>query len=96
MRGSEGTALRILGEIGAAQDQFDLAEELTHQSIAVLEEIGDEYQRARGQLSLARMYAAQGKVTAAMTTLENCIPVFERSGAALDLEAARALLDEVA
>ena len=91
----ESTALRILGEVSTAQGQFGRAEEQIDQSLAVSESVGDEYERARSQLSLARLYIAQEKSIAARAVLEQCIPAFERLEAALDLSAARELWERI-
>jgi flagellin-specific chaperone FliS len=60
-----------------------------------LQQVGDEYANARSQLALARLYATQGDQTAALTTLEGCISIFERLEAALDLDAAHTLRQEM-
>ena len=96
MRPQEGTALCILGEVATARGQFSRAEEHIDQSLAVSESVGDEYERARSQFSLARLYVAQEKFIAARAALEQCIPAFERLAAALDLSAARKLWEEIA
>jgi predicted ATPase/class 3 adenylate cyclase len=91
MRGEEGSTLRVLGEIAEAQGQADLAAQRLQQSIEIQAEVGDEYERARSQLALTRLYISQEKPDDGAALLDKCTPVFERLGAALDLDAARAL-----
>lgn len=95
MRGEEGCSLRVLGEIALAQGQLDLAQERLDQSVTILEEVKDEYERARSQLALARLYAAQKQSQAALNVLGLCKTTFERLGADLDLNAARALQEAI-
>lgn len=91
MRGEEGSTLRVLGEIAEAQGQADPAAERLLQSIEIQAEVGDEYEKARSQLSLARLYISQTRSDDGAALLDQCTPVFERLGAALDLDAARTL-----
>jgi class 3 adenylate cyclase/predicted ATPase len=95
MRGEEGCALHVLGQIAIAQEKTDEAERLLQESLSIEEEVGDEYEAARIRLSLARLYAAQGKRKDKLATLDHCIQVFERLGAALDLAAAHALREKM-
>jgi hypothetical protein len=46
-------------------------------------------------LALARLHAAEGEPAAGLAALEQCMSVFERLGAALDLDAARALRQDM-
>ena len=91
MRGEEGCSLRVLGEIAAAQNRLTEAENLLADSIAILTQVGDEYEIARSRLALAITQAAQNNPAKASAMLDQCIPVFERLEAALDLAAARQL-----
>jgi tetratricopeptide (TPR) repeat protein len=96
MRGEEGIALRVLGEIATAQERFEEAEGHLNESLSILEEVGDAYEGARTQLSLARVYASQNKPEDGLAVLNRCIGVFQRLGASLDLAAARALRKDIA
>lgn len=91
MRGEEGNSLRVLGEIAQASDQLDLAAQRLTESLAVLEEVGHEYEAARSRLALAEVYIAQQKPEQALVMLAQCVPVFERLDAQLALAAARDL-----
>ncbi len=95
MRGEQGCALRVLGEIATAQEQFDQAKEYLQESISILEEVGDAYEGACTRLSLAQVHAYRAESTECLVALDHCIPVFERLGAALDLPAARALQKDI-
>ena len=89
--GEEGSSLRVLGEIARAQGDNQQAEQHLTDSLAVLQEVGDEYEMARTQLSLARLQLAKGDSAQASALLESCTAVFERLDAVLDLDAARGL-----
>jgi tetratricopeptide (TPR) repeat protein len=91
VRAEEGNALRVLGEIAARQGRFETAIEYLYESIAILEQVGDEYEQARSQLSLAMLHASLGDCQSAGSAVEACLPVFERLGAKLDLDGARTL-----
>jgi class 3 adenylate cyclase/predicted ATPase len=95
MQGEEGKSLCVLGESAIAQGQFSQARACLDASISLLRQVGDEYANARSQLALARLHATQGDQTAALTTLKDCMPIFERLEAALDLDAAHALRQEI-
>jgi len=96
MRGEEGCALRVLGEIATAQGQFEDAERLLDESLSVLKSVGDEYEWARTQLSLARLYASRGKSKAGLAAIDRCIEIFQQLDAATDLATVRALREEMA
>jgi hypothetical protein len=95
MRSEEGSTLRVLGEIAEAQSQADLAATRLRESIEIQAEVGDEYEKARSQLALAKLYVSQQKPNDGTNLLDQCTPVFERLGAALDLEAARTLCTNI-
>jgi class 3 adenylate cyclase/tetratricopeptide (TPR) repeat protein len=94
MRREEGCALRVLGEIATAQGQFDEAEGYLDESLSILKSVGDEYEWARSQLSLARLYACLEKTGESQTALDRCTEVFQRLGADLDMEAVCSLQQE--
>ncbi|HDQ70880.1 MAG TPA: tetratricopeptide repeat protein [Chloroflexi bacterium] len=100
MRAEEGCALRTLGKLAVARGQIEEALQALGErpggSVAILDEVGDEYEKARSQLCLARVYASAGQPAAAQATLDDCEGVFERLDAALDRQVARALRDEMA
>jgi class 3 adenylate cyclase/tetratricopeptide (TPR) repeat protein len=95
MRGEEGRALRALGQTATAAGQAKEAEQYLAESLAILQEVGDEYESAQSQLSLARLHVSQGAWDKGSSAVERCLPVFERLSAALDLEAARSLRHEI-
>lgn len=93
MRGEEGCSLRLLGEIALAQRKLDQAGAYLHESLSILKEVGEEYESARSHLALARLCIAEGKTEEGLSMAAQCIPTFDRLGAALDLSAARALTE---
>jgi tetratricopeptide (TPR) repeat protein len=96
MRGDEGHALRALGEVATTYGDMARAERDLRESIAILQEVGQKYGTALSQLALARVLVSQGRLEEARHALDQCVPVFERLEAALDLERARALLEAMA
>src|SRR5690606_13623348 len=88
VRGEEGSSLRVLGEIAAAGNRLEEGESYLKQSITMLQEVGDQFEQARSQLSLAHLYEQWGKPGQAKAALADCLPIFEQLDAAL--EAARA------
>jgi hypothetical protein len=73
-----------------------MAERDLRESIAILHEVGQEYGTALSQLALARFLVSQGRLEEARQALDQCVPVFERLEAALDLERASALHEAMA
>jgi uncharacterized protein HemY len=96
MRTEEGNALRVLGQVCAAQQQWPEAEQLLNDSLSVLEEAHDAYETARTRLALAQFYDAQGRGAEALTAIDQCLEVFDRLNAQLDLTAARTLRGQAA
>jgi tetratricopeptide (TPR) repeat protein len=86
VRREEGLALRALGEIATTQEKWPEAEELLKESLSILKGVGEEYEWARSQLSLARVYACLEQPDACQSALDSCTEVFNRLGASLDLE----------
>ena len=78
MRAEEGKSLRVLGETAAARGQFERARACLNASLSLLQEVGDEHEEARSQLSLAGVYVAQGKPEAGQAVLDHCIPAVGR------------------
>ncbi|HOU12208.1 MAG TPA: tetratricopeptide repeat protein [Anaerolineae bacterium] len=91
-RSEEGYGLRVLGRILNAQGHSADAETYLKRSLDILDDMGDNYQKAQTQLSLAQLYAQHNNFLDAQAALAACMPVFEGLGAAMDLDAARALL----
>lgn len=91
VKGEEGNALRVLGEIALARQDPTQAEAYLQESGAVLDEVGDEYAAARSRLALARVGLAQSRRAEALSALEQAEAVFERLSAQLDLNAAQEL-----
>ncbi len=94
MRGEEGDALCVLGQIGTVQQHYEAAAAYLQQSLAIRAESGDIYEGARTQLALAHLFHAQQDDGQARKYLEHCIPIFEQLGATPDLTDARALLQQ--
>ncbi|HQE92504.1 MAG TPA: tetratricopeptide repeat protein [Anaerolineae bacterium] len=90
-RGEEGNVLRVLGRILNAQGRLEDAKACLKRSLDILDDIGDHYQKAQTQLSLAQFYAQQNHSLDAREALEQCMPVFQRLGVTRDLDTARSL-----
>jgi class 3 adenylate cyclase/predicted ATPase len=91
MRNEEGNVLRVLGEIHAAQQQYDAAEQCLHDSLYALEEAHDTYEAARTRLAVAKVRHAQGRPVTELPELTQCLDVFKRLDAQLDLQTAQEL-----
>jgi predicted ATPase/class 3 adenylate cyclase len=89
-------SLRVLGELASAQGQFLKAEQHIDESLIIAEELGDEYGHARSGLALIQIYINQHKSQQALALAEQCIIVFERLQATLDLARACELREAIA
>ncbi len=96
LRSEEGNSLRVLGEIALALGQLAQAEEHLRSSRAVLDAVGEVYESARTALVLAKLHLAQGERDKGLMAIGQCLPVFERLEAALDVTEARELHDRLA
>jgi tetratricopeptide (TPR) repeat protein len=96
MRNEEGNALRVLGQVRAAQQHWPEAEQLLNDSLYALEEARDTYEAERTRLALAQTFCAQGRCAEALTAIDQCLEVFTRLSAQLDLAAAHALQEQAA
>jgi predicted ATPase/class 3 adenylate cyclase len=90
MPGEEGASLRVLGDQARLRGDFAQAEKYLLESITILEEVADEYELARSQFSLAQTYQAAGQVDKAQELIRQCLVVFERLAATMDITAVRA------
>ncbi|MCB8922530.1 MAG: AAA family ATPase [Ardenticatenaceae bacterium] len=91
MRGEEGGACALLGEIAINQHAFEGAAEWLTQSVAILEEAGEEYMLARSRLWLAQAYAGLNNRKRALALLVPALETFERLAASMDVTAVRTL-----
>jgi hypothetical protein len=67
------------------------AEDYLGESIKILEEVADDYELARSHLILALVHKDEGKHELVYFELDQCMPVFERLEAQLDLAIAQEL-----
>jgi hypothetical protein len=79
-----------------ARGEMETAVSHLQDSVAIFDEIGDEYEWARSRLALARWHKRQGETNAAAAALADCLDVFRRLEASLDAAAARALQETLA
>ena len=91
MLGEEGLTRRTLGSIAAAEGQTDEAERELQRAIQILSQVGDNYGLACAQLSLAELCSHRRDADRRAQLLAECIPTFERLGAALELARAQTL-----
>jgi adenylate cyclase len=89
MRGEEGNALRLLGEVFGAHRENQLAQECLEKSIFILGEMCEEFEQARSRLALAKIMITGGGETIARRLLDQCRPVFERLQALPELDEIR-------
>lgn len=90
----EARALRVIGELAAATGQLDRAHERLTESVEISARIGAEYERARALLALGSVLREQSDSRPADEAFIGARRVFERLGAAADLEATRDLENE--
>lgn len=95
MRSEAGNALRVLGEISSAQRRWAEAEQQLRASLAILDSTDDAYEAARTRLALARVILNLVQREEARSVLDQCLEVFTRLNAQLDLAAAHALREEL-
>ena len=95
MLGEQGLTRRTLGNIAAEDGRTDDAERDLQRAIHILTEVGDNYGRACAQLSLAEVCSHASDAARRSQLLGECIPVFDRLGAALEMARAQALLSLV-
>lgn len=91
MRGEEGIALRVLGEIAHEQAHLPAALDHLRESVRLLGEVADDYELAHSRLALARALEAAAERPAALALLAEAIPVFARLEAEVDRQAAAQL-----
>ena len=87
----QGLSRRLLGVIAAEEARVDEAERQLQEAIQILTDIGDDYGLACAQLSLAELCSHRRDSERRAQLLAECIPVFERLGAALELGRAQTL-----
>jgi hypothetical protein len=75
----------VIGEIDAAAGQPAAAEANFLQAIDLLQNIGDDFRLSCAQLALAKLYDGQGQYQQRDELLNQCRPVLERLGAAMEL-----------
>lgn len=95
VRSEEGCSLNLLGDTALQMGRLDQAERYLVDSLAILKEVGDEYQWARSQLTFARLLDKQGKPNETLEAVAAAIAIFEQLDAALELESALALKDSL-
>jgi tetratricopeptide (TPR) repeat protein len=89
----EARALRVIGELAAAMDDTERARSYLNDSIQISERIGAEYDRGRALLSLGAVLGTVASESApASRAITDALTIFERLGAAVDLQTARDLL----
>ena len=92
MLGEQGLTRRELGKIAAQVGRTDDAERELQHAIHILTEVGDNYGRACAQLSLAEVCSHASDAARRAQLLGECMPVFERLGATLEMARAQTLL----
>ncbi|RIK21931.1 MAG: hypothetical protein DCC51_05715 [Anaerolineae bacterium] len=94
--GDQGLAQWVLGRIALTEGDTGTAADHLEQAIKLLGNVGDNYGLACARLSLAEL--ADDSIASRMARIQllnDCIPEFERLGAAIELERARMLLESI-
>ena len=94
-RSEEGCALRVQSVIALDQGDLALAQSLTEQSVAILEEVADEYELARSRMALAEVLGTVGEVAERDRVLALATAVFEQLDAKADLQKAKSLQNQL-
>ncbi|MFM8320560.1 MAG: ATP-binding protein, partial [Chloroflexota bacterium] len=81
MRAEEGCTLRVLGEIESAAGQVQPARRCLQESLEIMGEIGDHYERARSLLALARLAADAHLPEAVIASFKELLPRLQAMGA---------------
>ena len=97
-RGVEGHVLRLLGDIAAHPDRFevDTAEEHYRQALALAEELGLRPLMAHCHLGLGTLYRRTGKRQQAQEHLANAVTMYREMDMRFWLEQAEAEMRELA
>ena len=88
----EDADLRLLRVVAAAEGLPAEAEQDFEKAIRLLSDVGDNYGLACAQLSLAELSGSELEGSRRQKLLGECLPIFERLGAQVELERARGLL----
>ena len=91
--GEQGLASETMGRIAAAKGQPEASEANLQQAIELLEKVGDDYGLACAQLSLAEVYDRSKQFRRRDELLDQCVPVFTRLGATIEIARAQPLLE---
>ncbi len=93
--GEQGLALEVLGAVAAAEERFGEAEKHLEEAIRLLREVGDDYGLACSLLRLAEIHDHNDMIGSCLELLHECLPVFNRLGAAIEKERAQTLLRQI-
>lgn len=88
----QGLAWRVIGEVDTAAKITSSAEASFQKAVELLQSVDDKYGLACAQLSLAEYYHSNNQFDLRDKLVSECRPVFERLGAAVELERLRPLL----
>jgi tetratricopeptide (TPR) repeat protein len=88
----QGLAWRVIGEVDMAGNDTSSAEASFQKAVELLQSVDDKYGLACAQLSLAEYYDSHEQFELRDNLISECRPVFERLGAAMELERLRPLL----
>ena len=91
MRSEEGNSLRVLARAALAAGQRECSKQYLDESLAILDQAGDEYEWARSLLVLGQLWCASGDAPRCREVPARCEPILTRLGASLEIAAARDL-----
>ncbi len=95
MRDEEGAAQALLGEVALANGVYEEAVKWLTESVAVLEEVGEEYLLGRSRFALAQAHTSLHNNAEALAVLKPALETFERLEASLDITAVHALQNKI-
>lgn len=91
MRGEQGTSMLVWGRIAYAQGDLATAQERLQASVAILQEVAEEYELARSHYWLAVILVELGKIEPARPLLAEAAHTFKRLDVSHDLTAVTTL-----
>lgn len=89
----ESKGLRTLANIAQHQHDLPKAMDCIERSLSILTALKSQFELAKSQYQLAILYRDQGNLALARTTLEQALVTFDRLGAKVEQQRARAELD---
>jgi tetratricopeptide (TPR) repeat protein len=96
MRNEEGNSLRLLAQVAIEQGQLERAQHFLDESLAILEQVHDQYEWACSMLTLAELSCEREDAAQCVHALDRCAHIFDRLGATLETQRVQELYERTA